>query len=143
MRELVPFHLAFPVHNLDDTRRFYGDVLGCAEGRSSAQWIDFNLFGHQIVAHLTAPTTQPAQCSDVDGHDVPVRHFGLVLPHIEWEQLAQRLSDAEVEFLIEPGLRFEGQIGAQWTLFIQDPAGNALEFKSMVNPDDLFARPTP
>jgi extradiol dioxygenase family protein len=139
MHNLAPFHLAFPVHNLAETRRFYGDLLGCAEGRSSEQWIDFNLYGHQIVAHLVETSTESVARSDVDGHEVPVRHFGVVLPHEDWRALADRLVDVNVEFIIEPGLRFEGKVGAQWTLFIKDPSGNALEFKSMVNPDDLFA----
>ena len=140
MQELAPFHLACPVHNLTEARRFYGEVLGCAEGRSSEQWIDFNLYGHQIVAHLVETSVGSTAHSDVDGHSVPVRHFGVVLPHEKWERLAQKLTDTRVDFIIEPGLRFAGKVGAQWTLFIKDPSGNALEFKSMVNPDDLFAR---
>ena len=140
MQTLAPFHLAFPVHDLLEARRFYGDVLGCAEGRSSEQWIDFNLYGHQIGAHLVEASTETTAHSDVDGHAVPVRHFGVVLPHEDWRALAERLTDAHVDFIIEPGLRFAGKVGAQWTLFIKDPSGNALEFKSMVNPDDLFAR---
>ena len=138
MQPLAPFHLAFPVHNLDEARRFYGELLGCPEGRSSEQWVDFNLYGHQIVAHLVEEPLKSPACSDVDGHAVPVRHFCVVLPHAEWDFLARRLDEAQVDFLIKPGLRFPGLVGAQWTLFIQDPSGNALEFKSMVHPEALF-----
>ena len=138
---LYPFHLAFPVDDLSAARRFYGEALGCPEGRSSSSWIDFNLYGHQIVAHLVARSAERGgESSDVDGHQVPVRHFGVVLPLEEWERLAVRLREAEVSFLIEPTLRFSGEAGEQRTLFIQDPAGNALEFKSMSRPEALFAR---
>ena len=142
MSQLTPFHLAFPVDDLHAARRFYGEVLGCPEGRSSDTWIDFNLFGHQIVAHLV----EGAEISDrnrggnlVDGHSVPVPHFGVVLPTAEWKALAARVKEAGVEFVTEPYTRFEGQPGEQSTMFFLDPAGNALEFKSFAHPDELFA----
>ena len=138
---LYPFHLAFPVQNLTESRLFYGKVLGCEEGRSSNEWIDFNLYGHQIVAHLTTQTTNSIQpCSLVDGHQVPVRHFGIVLPYQEWLELSERLRSQQVHFLIEPCLRFKDSPGEQYTFFIQDPSGNVLEFKSMSDPKSLFAR---
>jgi uncharacterized protein len=142
MSQLTPFHLAFKVDDLQAARRFYGEVLGCPEGRSSETWIDFNLFGHQIVAHLHAAAETPGQhCggSIVDGHSVPVPHFGVVLPPAEWKELAAQLKKAGVEFVIEPYTRFEGQAGEQSTMFFLDPAGNALEFKSFARPDELFA----
>jgi extradiol dioxygenase family protein len=135
-----PFHLAFPVDDLGAARRFYGDLLGCPEGRSSDRWIDFDLHGHQIVAHL-APDAVPRQASNpVDGEDVPVPHFGLVLSMNEWKALAERLRSAAVTFVIEPTIRFEGQAGEQATMFLLDPAGNALEFKAMADPANLFAK---
>jgi uncharacterized protein len=135
-----PFHLAFPVDDLAAARRFYGELLGCPEGRSSNRWIDFDLRGHQIVAHL-APEAAPGRGSNpVDGEDVPVPHFGLVLAMDEWKALAKRLSAGGVEFVIEPTIRFEGQPGEQATMFLLDPAGNALEFKAMANPANLFAK---
>jgi extradiol dioxygenase family protein len=135
-----PFHLAFPVDDLASARRFYGDLLGCPEGRSSDRWIDFDLRGHQIVAHL-APEAAPRRGSNpVDGEDVLVPHFGLVLAMDEWKNLAERLSAGGVEFVIEPTIRFEGQPGEQATMFLLDPAGNALEFKAMADPANLFAR---
>jgi len=137
---LYPFHLAFPVLDLSEARRFYGGLLGCSEGRSSPDWVDFNLYGHQIVAHRVSALDGSSESSDVDGHQVPVRHFGLALPLAEWESLAQRLQSRGAPFLIEPCLRFEGSPGAQMTLFIQDPSGNALEFKAMLDPEALFKR---
>jgi len=135
-----PFHLAFPVDDLAAARRFYGELLGCPEGRSSDRWIDFDLHGHQIVAHL-APGAAPRGASNaVDGEDVPVPHFGLVLPMDEWKTLAERLRDGGVDFVIEPTIRFEGQPGEQATMFLLDPAGNALEFKAMADPAKLFAK---
>ena len=135
-----PFHLAFPVDDLAAARRFYGDLLGCPEGRSSDRWIDFDLHGHQIVAHL-APDAAPRRASNpVDGEDVPVPHFGLVLAMEEWKTLAGRLRSAAVKFVIEPTVRFEGQAGEQATMFLLDPAGNALEFKAMADPANLFAK---
>jgi len=143
MSQLTPFHLAFPVDDLQAARRFYGEVLGCEEGRSSDHWIDFNLYGHQIVAHLVEGADARGQEQDanqVDGHSVPVPHFGVVLPPAEWKALAARLKEAGVEFVIEPYVRFEGQAGEQSTMFFLDPAGNALEFKSFADLDELFAR---
>ena len=137
---LSPFHLAFPVDDLAAARRFYGEILGCPEGRSSDRWIDFDLHGHQIVAHL-APGAAPRRATNpVDGDEVPVPHFGVVLPKEEWRSLADRLQTAGVEFVIEPTIRFEGQPGEQATMFFLDPAGNALEFKAMADPAKLFAK---
>ena len=137
---LSPFHLAFPVDDLSAARRFYGELLGCPEGRSSDRWIDFDLFGHQIVAHLAPDQTRRRSTNPVDGEDVPVPHFGVVLARQAWDELAQRLTDAGVEFVIPPTVRFAGQPGEQATMFFHDPAGNALEFKAMANPGNLFAK---
>jgi extradiol dioxygenase family protein len=135
---LPPFHLAFPVHDLEAARAFYGGLIGCPEGRSSDAWIDFDFFGHQIVAHLD-PAMQPRLHSNpVDGHDVPVPHFGAVLGMAQWRALADRLTEAGVRFVIEPGVRFAGQAGEQATMFFLDPSGNALEIKAMRDPDALF-----
>jgi extradiol dioxygenase family protein len=140
MSQLTPFHLAFRVDDLQAARRFYGEVLGCPEGRSSESWVDFNLFGHQIVAHLSANAEISGRAGSlVDGHSVPVPHFGVVLRPAEWKALATRLKDAGVEFVIEPYTRFEGRPGEQSTMFFLDPAGNALEFKSFAREDELFA----
>ena len=118
---LYPFHLAFPVNSLSSARQFYGKVLGCVEGRSSHEWVDFNLYGHQIVAHkVNTQSDLDELCSDVDGHQVPVRHFGLVLPHDEWLALSKRLEAMRVAFLIKPSLRFKNTPGEQWTLFLKD-----------------------
>jgi extradiol dioxygenase family protein len=136
---LPPFHLAFPVDDLARARAFYAGVLGCAEGRSSSEWIDFNLFGHQIVAHLAPPRAAPDHRNAVDGHAVPVPHFGVVLPWDEWHALAARLRERGVAFVVEPYLRFKGQVGEQATMFFLDPAGNALEFKAFRDPAKLFA----
>jgi len=135
-----PFHLAFPVRALEEARAFYGGLLACPEGRSSPHWIDFNLYGHQIVAHLAPEEAGRAATSDVDGDPVPVRHFGVVLPMPEWEALAERLRAAGVNFLIEPHIRFKGEVGEQATMFFLDPSGNALEFKAFADPSMLFAR---
>lgn len=137
---LPPFHLAFPVRDLAQARRFYGDLLGCAEGRSSPDWIDFNFYGHQIVAHLSPTSCGDAAQSAVDGHGVPVRHFGVVLPMPQWEALADRLRASGVQFVIEPYIRFRGEVGEQATLFFLDPSGNALEFKAFADPGQLFAK---
>jgi len=137
---LPPFHLAFPVDDLAAARRFYGGLLQCPEGRSAGDWIDFNLHGHQIVAHLAANAPRRQSSNVVDGEDVPVPHFGLVLPIDEWRALAERLVEAGVAFVIPPTVRFEGQAGEQATMFLLDPAGNALEFKAMAKPDNLFAK---
>ena len=134
-----PFHLAFAVHDLDAARAFYGGVLGCPEGRSSDRWIDFDLYGHQIVTHLS-PGAGDTLSNPVDGHDVPVPHFGVVLTMDQWRALAARLKDARVEFGIAPYVRFEGQVGEQATMFFRDPSGNALEFKGFADDAALFAR---
>lgn len=136
---LPPFHLAFPVDDLAAARRFYGELLGCPEGRSADHWIDFDLHGHQIVAHLVPDSAPRRARNRVDGEDVPVPHFGLVLPMEAWKSLADRLRSAGVEFVIPPTIRFEGQPGEQATMFLLDPAGNALEFKAMADPTNLFA----
>jgi len=136
-----PFHLAFPVHDLAAARAFYGDLLGCPEGRSAEHWIDFDLYGHQIVAHLKpAEAAGDALANPVDGHDVPVPHFGVVLPMDEWEALAARLKAAGVAFGIEPYVRFKGEVGEQATMFFRDPSGNALEFKAFGDLGQLFAK---
>ena len=137
---LPPFHVAFPVDDLAAARRFYGELLGCPEGRSSDEWVDFDLHGHQIVAHLAPDAIRARAANRVDGQDVPVPHFGLVMPMAEWKRLADRLTSADVEFVIEPTVRFEGQSGEQATMFLLDPAGNALEFKAMADPAKLFAK---
>lgn len=136
---LPPFHLAFPVDDLAAARHFYGGLLGCSEGRSSENWIDFNFRGHQIVAHLAPNTAADRASAHVDGHGVPVPHFGLVLDMQDWRELAKKLTDAGTEFVIEPMLRFEGKPGEQATMFLRDPAGNALEFKAFGEADQLFA----
>ncbi|HEU5067185.1 MAG TPA: VOC family protein [Sphingomicrobium sp.] len=135
-----PFHLAFPVHDLAAARAFYGGLLGCPEGRSADEWVDFNLYGHQIVAHLAPEVVRQRASNEVDGDNVPVPHFGIVLPMEEWKSLAKRLEGAGLEFVISPTIRFEGQAGEQATMFFLDPAGNALEFKAMADPDNLFAK---
>jgi extradiol dioxygenase family protein len=138
---IPPFHLAFPVRDIPEARAFYGELLGCSEGRSSPDWVDFNFYGHQIVAHLS-----PEECnvggatSAVDDHAVPVRHFGAILPMNLWESLAKKLADAGTTFVIKPYVRFKGQVGEQATMFFMDPSGNALEFKSFANMDSLFAK---
>ena len=136
---LPPFHLAFPVDDLAAARRFYGELLGCAEGRSAEHWVDFDLRGHQIVAHLSSDAPRKRISNPVDDEDVPVPHFGLVLEMDEWKSLAKRLQNADVEFVIEPTIRFAGEPAEQATMFLLDPAGNALEFKAMADPAKLFA----
>jgi extradiol dioxygenase family protein len=140
MGALHPFHLAFPVTSLDKARDFYGALLGCPEGRSSPDWIDFNLYGHQIVAHLSPSEAGHRNTSEVDGDNVPVRHFGVVLSMPEWDALAAKLRAAGVKFIIEPHIRFKGQVGEQATMFFLDPCGNALEFKAFADPERLFAK---
>lgn len=137
---LSPFHVAFPVHDLTLARRFYGEVLGCPEGRSSPDWIDFNFYGHQIVAHLAPEEAGIAQKNDVDGKGVPVRHMGIVLPRADWDAMAQRLKAAGVEFIIEPYIRFRGEAGEQATMFFLDPSGNAIEIKAFADIEMLFAK---
>jgi extradiol dioxygenase family protein len=140
MPNLPPFHLAFPVTSLANARAFYGELLGCPEGRSSDSWVDFDFHGHQIVAHLAPEETRTVEAHDVDGDDVPVRHFGLVLEMDAWHALAERLRAAGTRFVIEPHIRFEGQPGEQATMFLRDPCGNALEFKAFADRAQLFAK---
>ena len=134
------FHLAFPVDDLARARAFYGELLGCPEGRSSAEWVDFDFYGHQIVAHLAPEEARPAARNAVDGDDVPVRHFGVILDMAGWHDLAERLLGADVTFLIEPHVRFKGEVGEQATMFFCDPAGNALEIKAFADMSQVFAR---
>lgn len=136
---LPPFHLAFPVDDLVAARRFYGDAMGCAEGRSSNDWVDFNFHGHQIVAHLAPGQAGDRASTNVDGHGVPVPHFGLVLSMRDWEALAARLQNSGCEFVIPPTVRFKGRPGEQATMFLRDPSGNALEFKAFADVNELFA----
>jgi uncharacterized protein len=138
---LQPFHLAVPVADLAEARRFYGDLLGCPEGRSSPEWVDFDFFGHQLVAHLDHSNAahQPIH-NAVDGKEVPVPHFGVVLEWNRWHALADTLRAAGTRFGIEPGIRFQGQVGEQATMFFQDPSGNALEFKAFRDLSQLFAK---
>ena len=136
-----PFHLAIQVHDLNQAREFYGSVLGCSEGRSAATWIDFNLYGHQLVCHLNRDMKLQTHSNAVDEHDVPVPHFGVVLNMDDWEELAQRLRDQKVDFIIEPYIRFEDQPGEQGTMFFSDPSGNAIEFKAFRDiKSELFAK---
>lgn len=140
---ISPFHLAIEVRDLGSSRTFYGDRFGCAEGRSAETWVDFNFFGHQLVCHVSDsfPASKDRASNPVDGHDVPVPHFGVVLPMDVWKQLANRLKDASVDFIIEPYTRFEGQPGEQATMFLLDPSGNALEFKAFRDRESqLFAK---
>ena len=137
---LPRFHLAFAVHDLEAARAFYGGLLGCREGRAAPTWVDFDFHGHQISAHLCPAEARAAATNEVDGDGVPVRHFGLVLPWEEWERLAEALRAKGLRFLIEPHVRFRGKPGEQATMFVQDPSGNALEFKALRDPGRLFAR---
>lgn len=137
---MPPFHLAFPVHDIAVARQFYGDLLGCPEGRSSDQWVDFNFYGHQIVAHLAPEECTMAQTGVVDGHNVPVRHFGAVLSPAQWQAMADKLKAAGTRFVIEPYVRFKGEPGEQATMFFLDPSGNAIEFKAFATLDNLFAK---
>ena len=135
------FHFAFPVKDLEESRKFYGEVLGCEEGRSSDCWIDFNLYGHQIVAHLAPEEASGVRHrNDVDADHVPVPHFGIVLPPADFEKLAERLKAKGVRFVIEPKTRFKGETGEQSTMFFLDPSGNALEFKSFADFSQVFAK---
>ena len=134
-----PFHLAFPVDNLDKTREFYTTILGCKEGRSSDSWIDFDLYGHQVVAHLV-DELEPVQTNPVDGDNVPASHFGVILEMNDWNELAKRLTKSGIKFIIEPHIRFKGEPGEQTTMFFLDPCGNALEFKSFSRDDMIFAK---
>ena len=134
------FHLAFPVHDLSAAREFYGNVLGCAEGRSSSHWIDFDLFGHQIVAHLAPAENFKRHSNRVDGDDVPVPHFGVILTMEKWRELSEKLQAKNVQFIIEPHIRFAGLTGEQATMFFLDPSGNALEFKAFADFSQIFAK---
>ena len=143
MSTLRPFHLAVPVHDLAAARAFYGGLFGCPEGRSAADWVDFDFFGHQLVAHVDParrPFTRQPHTNAVDGRDVPVPHFGVVLGWDEWHGLTERLREAGARFVIDPYVRFAGQVGEQATFFLYDPSGNALEFKAFRDPSRLFAR---
>jgi uncharacterized protein len=137
---MPPFHLAFPVRDLAEARNFYGSLLGCPEGRSSDEWIDFNFYGHQIVAHLSPSECTTVATSAVDSHQVPVRHFGAVLSIPAWESLAEKLKQAGTKFVIEPYIRFKGEVGEQATMFFLDPSGNAIEIKAFKNMESLFAK---
>ena len=134
------FHLAMPVHDLAAARAFYGGILGCREGRSADTWVDFDLYGHQFVAHLDSSFQRPTSSNPVDGHDVPVPHFGVLLTPAAWRDLADRLRGHDVTFVIEPHTRFAGQVGEQSTMFLLDPSGNALEFKAFADDSQVFAR---
>lgn len=140
MTERPRFHLAFPVANLAQARAFYGDLLGCREGRSAKDWVDFDFFGHQIVAHLSPLANGHKALNIVDGEQVPVRHFGVILSLPEWQELARKLKEKGVRFLIEPIVRFRGQPGEQATMFFEDPSGNALEFKAFADDAQVFAK---
>lgn len=140
MQSTPLFHLAFPVRDLAEARGFYGDLLGCPEGRSSDAWIDFNFHGHQVVAHLAPEECGNASTNEVDGDNVPVRHFGAILPMSDWEALADKLRAAGTRFVIEPHVRFKGQVGEQATMFFLDPSGNALEFKAFGDISQVFAK---
>ncbi len=137
---MQPFHLAFPVTSLAKSRAFYGALLGCPEGRSSDEWVDFNFYGHQIVAHLSPNEAGHHNTNEVDSHNVPVRHFGMVLSMTQWDELADKLRKAGTQFVIEPYIRFKGEVGEQATMFFLDPCGNAVEFKAFANSDSLFAK---
>ena len=136
---MAPFHLAFPVNNLENTRSFYEGLLGCKVGRTSDRWIDFDFWGNQITAHLVESNELPAETNPVDGHKVPVKHFGAILKMEEWDQLADKLKKEGIDFIIEPYVRFKGEVGEQATMFFLDPSGNALEFKSFKDFNYIFA----
>ena len=137
--KISPFHLAIPVHDIFICRQFYAQILNCTEGRSSEKWVDFNFFGHQLVIHETKSKKENNH-NPVDGQSVPIPHFGVLLPWEEWQKLAEHLKSHDIQFIIEPYLRFEGQVGEQATMFFLDPAGNALEFKSFKDPSQIFAK---
>ncbi len=135
---LAPFHLAIPVNNLEEAKNFYGEILNCTEGRSSDKWIDYNFFGHQLVIHLDQ-SNKKKSFNYVDGENVPIPHFGVVLEWNNWNMLKEQLENTSIQFIIKPYIRFLGKIGEQATMFFLDPSGNALEFKSFKNMDQLFA----
>lgn len=137
---LQPFHLAIPVDDLESAEKFYCGVLGCGTGRTAARWIDLDFFGHQVTLHLVEGRGSVKDTNPVDGDDVPTRHFGVILDMNAWQDLVERLTSANTSFLIEPRIRFKGEVGEQATMFLYDPAGNALEFKSFADPSRLFAK---
>ena len=137
---LCPFHLAIPVSDLARSREFYGEFFGCPEGRSDTNWVDFNFFGHQLVCHVDDAAGERSIENPVDGHSVPIPHFGIILDMKRWRELADRLTSLNVKFVIEPYIRFEGQPGEQGTMFLEDPSGNALEFKGFHDRSSLFAK---
>lgn len=137
---IQPFHLAFPVKDLEQTNTFYTEILGCSTGRTSDHWIDFNMWGHQVVAHLSPEEAGASAKNAVDGHGVPVRHFGVILEMDEWEKLAEKVKAAGIEFVIGPYVRFKGEPGEQATMFFLDPSGNALEFKAFGDKSQIFAK---
>lgn len=136
----TPFHLAFPIKDIEETRNFFGELLGCEIGRSTERWIDFNFFGHQLSAHVKPDELKNAQTNQVDGKNVPVRHFGAILEWQQWHDLADKLKAHSIEFIIEPYIRFEGEVGEQATMFFLDPSGNALEFKAFKDQSQIFAK---
>lgn len=138
--DIPRFHLAFPVHDLELARGFYADLLGCGIGRQSEKWMDFNLYGHQVVAHLSPEDCIVTKRNEVDGDQVPSRHFGVILPWDKWEGLIEMIKGKSVAFLIEPRIRFKDSPGEQGTFFIADPSGNTLEFKTFKNDSDVFKR---
>jgi extradiol dioxygenase family protein len=138
-KKLAPFHLAIPVNNLEVSREFYRDILGCEEGRSSDIWVDFNFFGHQLVIHYKEEINKEVKSNPVDGKEVPIPHFGVVLSMDEFIQLSKKLKNENINFIIDPYIRFQGETGEQATMFFYDPSGNALEFKAFKNIDQLFA----
>jgi extradiol dioxygenase family protein len=140
MSTLSPFHIAIPVHNLEECRTFYRDVLNCEEGRSSDHWVDFNFFGHQLVIHYKPKSEDSLHTNPVDGKSVPVPHYGVVLPWNTFQNFAEHLNSIGIQFIIKPYIRFEGQVGEQATMFFYDPAGNALEFKAFKDLGQLFAK---
>ena len=137
---LQPFHLAIPVDNIEKSRNFYTNTLGFTEGRSDKKWVDYDFFGHQLVIHLDNSYSRDKNFNSVDGHDVPIPHFGVVLDWIEWESFSKKIMDLKIEFIIKPYIRFRGKVGEQATMFFLDPSGNALEFKSFKNPNQLFKK---
>lgn len=140
MSQFNPFHLAFPIRDIEETRVFYQDLLGCEIGRSTEKWIDFNFFGHQLSAHVKPEELHQAKANEVDGKNVPVRHFGAILEWGAWHALADKLKEHGTNFIIEPYIRFKGEVGEQATMFFLDPSGNALEFKSFQDPEQIFAK---
>jgi len=140
MTRITPFHVAIPVHDVQLARSFYRDIMGCPEGRSDEKWVDFDLYGHQFVIHYKPKTEEVTHTNAVDGHQVPIPHYGVVLDWADWEILAERLKKASIEFVIKPYIRFEGQPGEQATMFFLDPCGNALEFKAFKDISQMFAK---